>query len=165
MPVICNSIVVEAPLATTFEISNRLESWPDIMPEYKKVEVFKQEGKKKWFHLVHESGAEWTSWRVLHSKASFAYAERHEPKLPFKFMHITWTYKEIDARQTEMTWEMSFELPKDCTDLEQHWVDSLTEHTYINQAKMKAYIEARAEASSRTGLQSGGTASTGLPIQ
>ena len=145
MPLVCRSIIVDAPLETTFEISNRIDSWPDMMPEYKKAEVFKREGRMIWFRLANEAGAEWVSWRMLYPPY-FTCAERYEPKLPFKFMHLIWTYKALSDRQTEMTWDMSFELPDERREQEKDLAQQLAKHTEVNQAKMKAYIEAQANS-------------------
>ncbi len=145
MPVVKRSIIVNAPLETTFDISNQIESWPEMMVEYKEAEILKHEGRKVWFRLVNADDKEWTSWRMIY-RPHFTYSERHEPRAPFKFMHLVWAYKDLGDGQTEMTWDMSFELPDDKRDQEGQWVEGIGEHTESNQAKMKAYIEARASA-------------------
>ena len=56
-------------------------------------------------------------------------------------MHLVWTYGAVDARQTEMTWDMCFELPEDQKHQEEQWCQSMLDHTESNQKRMKAYIE------------------------
>lgn len=143
MPVVRETVVVNAPLEITFDVSNRIELWPDMMAEYKGAKILSREGRKIWFSLRDNEGHEWSSWRMLY-RPDFTYAERHEPKAPFKFMHITWTYTALGDSQTEMTWDMSFELPDDKKSQEAQWVEGMSAHTRSNQAAMKAYIEAHA---------------------
>lgn len=140
MPIISSSIVVDAPVATTFEVSNRIDRWPTMIPEYLEAEILRREGRKIWFRLTNADGASWVSWRMLYPPY-LAYAERHEPMAPFTFNQITWVYHALPGNRTFMTWEMFFELPEDsearADELEQH----MTEHTKANQAMMKDHIE------------------------
>jgi ribosome-associated toxin RatA of RatAB toxin-antitoxin module len=141
MPTIRRSIVVDAPVEITFDLSNRIELWPQMMEEYKQAEIVKREGRMIWFRLRHQNGISWTSWRMLYPP-SFACAERFEPKAPFKYMHIIWTYEAVgDASQTEMVWDMTFELPDDQKHKEDEWSANMLEHTQANQQRMKLYIE------------------------
>jgi aromatase len=143
MPNINRSIVVNAPITKVFDISNQMDRWPEMMPEYRDAEILEaKEGRKIWFRLAHESGAEWISWRVLYPPY-VAYAERQEPKLPFKYMQIVWTYTPVGPEQTEMTWDMTFELPDEQKAEEGTWTKNMTAHTEINQTKMKTFIEAQ----------------------
>lgn len=142
MPNINRSIVVNAPIEKVFDISNQIDRWPEMMPEYKKAEILDtKEGRKIWFCLGHESGTEWVSWRMLYPPY-VAYAERQEPKLPFKYMQIVWTYTPLGPQQTKMTWDMTFELPDERKAEEESWAQDMAAHTEINQGKMKSFIEA-----------------------
>ena len=148
MPTVRRSILVDAPLEITFDLSNRIDIWPEMMEEYKEAEILRREGRMIWFRLRHQNGVSWTSWRMLHPP-DFACAERFEPKAPFKFMHIVWTYKAAGsaggAAQTEMTWDMCFELPDDQRVNEDEWAANMLKHTELNQSRMKAYIENHAK--------------------
>ena len=141
MPTVQRSITVNAPIEMTFDISNRIDLWPEMMEEYKEAEIVKREGRMIWFRLGHQAGNSWTSWRMLYPP-HFACAERFEPRAPFKFMHIIWTYKPgASATQTEMSWDMTFELPDDQKNKEEEWTVNMLKHTEANQQKMKVYIE------------------------
>ena len=141
MPTVQRSIIVDAPIETTFDISNQIDLWPQMMEEYQEAEIVKREGKMIWFRLRHQNGTTWTSWRMLH-RPEFACAERFEPKAPFKYMHIVWSYKPTgNPRQTEMLWDMRFELPDDQKHKEEEFTANMAKHTESNQQKMKAYIE------------------------
>lgn len=141
MPNINCSITVNAAIEKVFKISNQIDRWPEMMSEYKKAKILdKKEGRKIWFQLAHETGTEWVSWRVLYPPF-LAYAEREAPKLPFKYMQLIWTYKPLGPEQTEMTWDMTFELPDESKAEEEKWAEGMVAHTEANQAKMKAFIE------------------------
>ncbi len=142
MPTVKETIIVNAPVEKVFDISNQIELWPEMMAEYKGAQVLEREGRKIWFSLVDANGNHWTSWRMLYPPY-FTCSERHEPRAPFKFMHLVWTYKPLNEQQTEMTWDMHFELPDDKVGFEEQWIKGLSAHTRENQAKMKSFIEAR----------------------
>ena len=91
---------------------------------------------------VDAEGNKWTSWRQIFPPL-FAYAERYEPKAPFEYMHITWTYKPLDGDKTELSWDMNFELLEKHKPNEDKWIEGMGEHTESNQAKMKEYIESQ----------------------
>lgn len=141
MPIVCQSVAVEAPLGLTFKISNRLEDWPRMMDEYEAIEILKREGRKIWFRLSTSNGVNWVSWRVIHPAGAFALAERYEPRAPFKFMQHVWVYHELSPQRTEMTWHMNFELPDQQKEKEDEVSKYLFEHSLRNQEKMKNYIE------------------------
>ena len=151
MPVVRRTITIDAPLPLTFEISNRLESWPEMMEDYQSVEILSREGRKVWFRLTQVDGSSWVSWRVIHPEGGFALAERHEPRAPFKFMQHVWTYRELEPRKTEMSWEMNFELPEEQQSNDARASAYMMEHAGLNQAKMKAYIEAQQHADAPEG--------------
>jgi aromatase len=145
MPTVRRTIIVDAPVEITFDLSNRIDLWPEMMEEYEEAEILRREGRMIWFRLRHRNGISWTSWRMLHPP-DFACAERHEPKAPFKFMHIVWTYRPAGGTgQTEMSWDMCFELPDDQKAKEDEWAASMMKHTELNQSRMKAYIESHAK--------------------
>ncbi len=141
MPIVSQSVTLNAPLQLTFHLSNRLEDWPRMMDDYKAIEILKSEGWKTWFRLIHSNGMNWVSWRVIHPVGSFALAERYEPRAPFKFMQHLWLYRELSPEETEMTWYMNFELPNQQKEKEGELSNYLLEHSLKNQATMKNYIE------------------------
>ncbi|MDT0303924.1 SRPBCC family protein [Streptomonospora wellingtoniae] len=140
MPVITKSVIVDAPVALTFEVSNRIDRWPDMIPEYLRAEILGYEGRKIWFRLTNQDQASWTSWRMLFPPY-VAYAERYEPIAPFVFNHLTWVYSALPGNRSQMTWDMYFELPEERKHEEETWRDRMAEHTEANQKAMRTYIE------------------------
>ena len=89
----CNSIIINAPYEKVFDISNDIPRWTELFGgEYQKAEIVKKEGNKITFRLTDDEGKSWQSWRLLFKDKYFAYAEREEPKFPFKYMKIIWLY-------------------------------------------------------------------------
>lgn len=146
MPEVDSSVVVDAPVGFTVDVSNDLERWPRMMADYESVEVLRREGWKTWFRLRHRNGSEWVSWRVIDRDGGFALAERDEPRAPFTFMQHTWLYQGLDDGRTEMTWVMTFELPAEDRPREADCCKYLGTHAAANQQIMKAYIEERYRA-------------------
>lgn len=84
-----NSIFIQAPFEITFKISNHIERWTELFgDEYVSAEVLGRKGNEITFRLTDEDGKSWVSKRWLHPEQKYAYASRHEPMLPFKYMKI-----------------------------------------------------------------------------
>ena len=106
----CNAIIINAPYDKVFDISNDIPRWTELFGgEYQKAEVVKKEGNKITFRLTDDEGKSWVSWRLLYKENYFAYAERHDPKFPFKFMKIIWLYTPR-PNGIELTWIQHFEM-------------------------------------------------------
>ena len=141
MVLITRSIIVNAPVEVTFDVSNRIDEWSKMIPEYLETEILGYEGRKIWFRLTNQDGATWTSWRMLH-RPYIAYAERHDPVAPFEYNHITWLYQGLPGNtRTQMTWDMCFELGAERKHEEEAWQARMAEHTETNQRAMADYIE------------------------
>jgi aromatase len=109
----CNSIIINAPYDKVFDISNDIPRWTELFgTEYKKAEVVEKKGNKITFRLTDEDDKSWVSFRLLYKENNFAYAERQDPKFPFKFMKIVWLYTQ-KSEGVEMTWIQHFEMEKD----------------------------------------------------
>ncbi|HLD82604.1 MAG TPA: polyketide cyclase [Candidatus Omnitrophota bacterium] len=106
----CNSIIINAPYDLIFDISNDIPRWTELFGgEYQKAEVVNKEGHKIIFRLTDEEGKSWQSWRLLFKDKNFTYAEREEPKFPFKYMKIIWLYTQ-KTQGIEMVWIQHFEM-------------------------------------------------------
>jgi aromatase len=106
----CNSIVIDAAYEKVFDISNDIPRWTELFGgEYKKAEVVRKSGNTITFRLTDEEGKTWQSWRLLFKDTYFTYAEREEPKFPFKYMKIIWLYTPVPGG-VKMTWIQHFEM-------------------------------------------------------
>jgi ribosome-associated toxin RatA of RatAB toxin-antitoxin module len=138
---VIGAIEVHANMRHVFAISNDVLRWPEIMIGYKRTTIIGRQGHKLWFEILHSNGASWKSWRVVRPDLNFAYAERFKPKEPFQFMHILWTYKEVETNLTAMKWDMEYELANERDPNSEQLHKMLADHTPSNLARMKQFIE------------------------
>ena len=141
----CNSVIINAPYDLVFDISNDIPRWTELFgSEYKKAEVVKKEGNKITFRLTDEDDKSWQSWRLLFKDKNFAYAEREEPKFPFKYMKIVWLYTQ-KSEGVEMTWIQHFEMEKQAKFNDQQIEGFINEGSKTNLKIFKAIIEKEAK--------------------
>lgn len=139
-----NSVIINAPYEKIFDISNDITRWTELFGgEYKKSEVVKKEGNKITFKLTDDEGRSWQSWRLLFKDKYLAYAEREEPKFPFKFMKIIWLYT---PRQNgiELTWIQHFEMDEKAKFNDSQVEGFINKHSKDNLNIFKAVIEREA---------------------
>lgn len=139
-----NSIVINAPYEKIFDISNDISRWPELFGgEYKRAEVVKKEGNKITFRLTDDENRTWQSWRLLFKDKFLAYAEREEPKFPFKFMKIIWLYTPR-PQGIEMTWIQHFEMDEKAKFNDQQVEGFINKHSQDNLKIFKEVIERQA---------------------
>jgi aromatase len=140
----CNSIIINAPYEKVFDISNDISRWTELFgAEYKKADVLRKEANKITFRLTDEEDKSWQSWRLLFKETYFAYAEREEPKFPFKYMKIIWLYtRKPDG--IEMTWIQHFEMESKAKFNDTQVEGFINEGSQKNLKIFKKIIEAEA---------------------
>ncbi len=156
----CNSIIINAPYEKVFDISNDIPRWTELFGgEYQKAEVVKKEANKITFRLTDDEGKSWQSWRLLFKDKYFSYAEREEPKFPFKFMKIIWLYTPmpdgmalaIGGQTTafwpvEMTWIQHFQMDEKAKFNDEQVEGFINKHSKENLQIFKAVIEKEANS-------------------
>lgn len=137
-----NSIFINAPFEITFEVSNHIERWTELFgDEYVSAEVLSREGNEITFRLTDDEGKSWVSKRWLHPEQKYAYASRHDPMFPFKYMKIMWLYQEQDGG-TLMTWIQDFEMDPKFTKFTAEQIEGfINEHSQHNLKIFKNVIE------------------------
>lgn len=140
-----NSIFIQAPFEITFRISNHIERWTELFgDEYVSAEVLGRKANEITFRLTDEDGKSWVSKRWLHPDQRYAYASRHEPMFPFKYMKIVWLYHEQDGG-TLMTWIQDFEMDPGFTKFTAEQIAGfINEHSRHNMKIFKDVIEKEA---------------------
>ncbi|MGE0267600.1 MAG: polyketide cyclase [Candidatus Omnitrophota bacterium] len=140
-----NSIFIQAPFGITFNTSNQIERWTELFgDEYVSAEVLNRTGNEITFRLTDEDGKSWVSKRWLHPEQKYAYASRHEPMFPFKYMKIVWLYHEQDGG-TLMTWIQDFEMDPGFTKFTEDQIAGfINEHSRHNMLIFKDVIEKEA---------------------
>jgi aromatase len=140
-----NSIIINAPYEKIFDISNDIPRWTELFGgEYKKAEVVKKEGNKITFKLTDDEGRSWQSWRILFKDKYLAYAEREEPKFPFKFMKIIWLYTPR-FEGIEMTWIQHFQMDEKAKFNDEQVEGFINKHSKDNLKIFKEAIEKEAK--------------------
>ncbi|MBI4982513.1 MAG: SRPBCC family protein [Candidatus Omnitrophica bacterium] len=141
----CNSIIINAPYDKVFDISNDIPRWTELFGgEYKKAEVVKKEANKITFRLTDDEDKSWVSWRLLFKDNYFTYAERHEPKFPFKFMKIIWLYTP-KPEGTELVWIQHFEMDDKAKFNDEQVEGFINKHSKENLLIFKEAIEKEAK--------------------
>jgi aromatase len=136
----CNSIVINAPYAQVFDVSNDIDRWKELFDEYKESVITKREGNKIVFRLTNQEGQSWQSWRLLFKDKKFCYAEREEPKFPFQYMKLIWLYREVEGG-TEMTWIQHFTMDGKAKFNDEQVEGFINKHSQDNLLRMKQIIE------------------------
>ncbi|MBV8539480.1 MAG: SRPBCC family protein [Pseudonocardiales bacterium] len=147
MPRIENSIDINADAHRVFDITNDIARWPKIFNEYSAATVISQEREGRYteivFELTNPEGSSWRSWRLLDHRELTAIAERRDPRYPFEYMHLRWTYEPVPGG-TRMTWVQDFELD-DTFDVPLPTVlERMVAHTRQNQDAIRDKIESGA---------------------
>ncbi len=145
----CNSIIINAPYDLVFDISNEIPRWTELFGgEYQKAEVVKKEGNKITFRLTDDEGKSWQSWRLLFKDTYFAYAEREEPKFPFKYMKIIWLYTP-KPEGIELVWIQHFEMDGKAKFNDEQVEGFINKHSKENLEIFKQVIEKEADKQKR----------------
>ena len=140
-----NSIIIDAPYETVFDISNQIERWTELFgDEYAKADVLERKANEITFRLTDEDGKSWVSKRWLYKDLKFAYAKREDPLFPFKYMKIVWFYTETEGGIL-MTWIQDFEMDPKFTKFTAGQIEGfINKHSQDNMKIFKKVIEAQA---------------------
>ncbi len=141
-----NSIVINAPYSLVFDISNKIERWTDLFgDEYISAEVLERKGNEITFRLTDDEKKSWVSKRWLFKENHLAYASRHDPMFPFRYMKIIWLYNET-PEGTEMIWMQDFAMDPNFTKFTETQIEGfINEHSQHNMKIFKKVIEAEAK--------------------
>ena len=141
-----NSIIINAPYSQVYDTSNRIERWTELFgDEYVKADVLERKGNEITFRLHDKDGKNWVSKRWLYKDLKFAYASRHEPMFPFKYMKIVWFYNET-PEGIEMIWIQDFQLDPGFTKFTEQQIEGfVNEHSQHNMKIFKKVIEQEAQ--------------------
>ena len=137
----CNSIIIKASYEKVFDISNDIPRWTELFGgEYKKAEVVNKQANKITFRLTDDEDRSWQSYRLLFKENYFAYAEREEPKFPFKYMKIIWLYTP-KPEGIEMSWIQHFEMDDKAKFSDEQVEGFINKHSNENLKIFKRIIE------------------------
>ncbi|OLT26138.1 polyketide cyclase [Nocardiopsis sp. CNR-923] len=142
------TVVIDAPMDLVWDMTNDVESWPELFTEYAEAEILERRGDTVRFRLAlhpDEDGKvwSWVSERTPDRESRTVRAHRVETG-PFEFMNIYWEYLPVDGG-VEMRWVQEFhvkdEMPFDD--------DAMAEHIRTNTAEQMPHIKEQVEKAAR----------------
>jgi aromatase len=145
MPRTDNSIVINVPMQTVWDITNDVAGWPKLFTEYAEVEIMERRGNTVVFRLTMHPDANgkvwsWVSERTPDPTTNSVKAHRVETG-PFEYMNIEWYYETVGDRQTMMRWVQDFKMkpqaPVTDADMEKH----INANTRKQMGIIKEHIE------------------------
>ncbi|MFB7447812.1 MULTISPECIES: SRPBCC family protein [unclassified Streptomyces] len=147
-----NSILIDAPLETVWEITNDLENWPNLFSEYAAAEVLERDGDTVTFRLTmhpDENGTvwSWVSRRTPDPKSRTVEAYRVETG-PFEFMDIRWEYT-VEDGAVRMRWIQDFHMKPQAPADDAGMTEHLNRNTAVQMKLIKDKIEAAARREPR----------------
>ncbi|MDG4820756.1 SRPBCC family protein [Asanoa sp. WMMD1127] len=146
-----NAVVIDAPMDLVWDMTNDVESWPELFSEYAAAEILEREDATIRFRLTmhpDEEGRVWTwvSERTPDPLTRTVRAHRVETG-PFEYMNIFWEYAPEGAG-VRMRWVQDFHMkpgaPADDAGMTAH----LNRNTLVQMDRIKRLVE---EAAARVG--------------
>lgn len=144
-----NAVVIDAPMDLVWDMTNDIESWPQLFSEYGAAEILDERDETIVFRLAlhpDENGKvwDWVSARTPDPVTRTVRSQRVQLG-PFKYMWIYWEYVQTDEG-VRMRWVQDFELqaglPLDDAGMQAR----MDGNTAVQQRLIKDKIEAAARA-------------------
>ncbi|BBA97555.1 putative cyclase I [Actinacidiphila reveromycinica] len=142
-----NAITIAAPVDLTWDLTNDLESWPQLFSEYAAVEVMERDGDRVTFRLTmhpDENGTvwSWVSERVMDRSTLTVRARRVETG-PFEHMDIRWEYAEVPGG-TSMRWVQDFAMKPTAPVDDAAMTDRINRNSVIQMERIRERVEKQA---------------------
>ncbi|MFC9537376.1 SRPBCC family protein [Streptomyces sp. NPDC056975] len=139
-----NSITIDAPLDLVWDITNDIESWPQLFSEYASLEVLSREGDTTTFRLTmhpDDNGKvwSWVSERTMDRAKRTVRARRVETG-PFAHMDIRWDYTET-PEGTRMDWVQDFAMKPEAPVDDAWMTDNINRNSVTQMGLIRDQIE------------------------
>jgi aromatase len=141
---IVNAVVINAPLALVWDMTNDVASWPTLFSEYAAVQILRRDGPSVTFRLTTHPDAEgrawtWVSRRDIDPGTHTVHAHRIETG-PFEYMNIHWHYQPVTGG-VELRWTQEFQMKPDAHVGDAAMADHLNGNARVQMARIKEIIE------------------------
>lgn len=142
-----NRILIYRDFDFTFDLSNRIDLWPQLFTEYQDAQILELSDDYIKFQLTtfpegNRPSRTWISERYLDKKNKVATAKRLDPTFPFEYMNIRWEYEPLPSDQAVlMTWIQEFNVHPDCQFTVEQMASFLNINTYKQLKSVKNKIE------------------------
>jgi aromatase len=145
-----SSIVIKAPMDLVWDMTNDVESWPQLFSEYSAAEIIARDGNTVRFRLTMHPDDDgkvwsWVSERVMDPQARAVHAYRVETG-PFEFMDINWTYRETGGG-VEMRWVQDFHMKPGAPVDDAAMAERITKNSAVQMERIKTLVEEAVGAS------------------
>lgn len=146
-----NEIFIAAPYDLVWDMTNDVESWPELFSEYATAEILNREGDTVRFRLTmhpDENGKiwSWVSERTTDRKTGTVHAQRVE-KGPFEYMKIRWNYT-ATQEGVRMRWVQDFHMKPEAPVNDAGMTDRINRNTVVQMHRIKERVESAARAAS-----------------
>jgi aromatase len=144
-----NEVVIDAPLDLVWNMTNDVESWPDLFSEYSKAEILERDGDTVRFRLTMHPDADgnewsWVSERTPDRDRLTVRARRVEPGW-FERMDLFWVYEQTDDG-VRLRWIQDFQMRLDSPVDDAAMTERLNRGTSVQLPLIKERVEAAARA-------------------
>ena len=141
-----NEIVIDAPLALVWRMTNDISTWTTLFSEYSEATILsEQDGTIRFRLALHpdENGKVW-SWVSARTpdEATHTVRSQRVETGPFKYMWIFWEYFETPGG-TRMRWVQDFEM-KPWAVADETMTERLNRNTAVQMQRIKGILEAEA---------------------
>jgi aromatase len=142
-----NRVVIAAPLAVVWSMTNDVPSWPQLFSEYSEAIVEYREGATVRFRLSTQPDSSgtvysWVSERTADWDTRTVRSRRLETGV-FQFMNIVWTYREVEGG-VEMRWTQDFAMKPDAPANDEQMTRYINRNSALQMARIKGLVEAAA---------------------
>lgn len=142
-----NSILIDSPLELVWEMTNDIESWPQLFSEYQSAQILRRDGNTIRFRLAlhpDENGKvwSWVSERTPDVETRTCRSMRVEPG-PFKYMFLFWEYVQT-PQGVVLRWLQDFEMKPGMPLDDEGMAARINRNSLVQLALLKSNIEAAA---------------------
>ncbi|MGI8694090.1 MAG: cupin domain-containing protein [Geodermatophilaceae bacterium] len=139
-----NSIVIAAPLDMVWDMTNDVESWPQLFSEYQDARVLEQIGDTLRIRLTLNPDPDGRTWSWVSDRtpdrATRTVRSHRVEKGPFEYMELAWSYHQV-ADGTRMRWVQDFAMRADAPFTNKAMTERLNHNTRIQMQVIRDNIE------------------------
>ena len=145
-----NSVLIDAPLDLVWDMTNDIESWPELFSEYAAAEVLTRQGNTVTFRLTMRPDGNGVSWSWVSERTAdpttMTVRSHRVETGNFEHMDIFWEYRR-ESGGVRMRWVQDFHLKPSAPIDDPAMTERLNANSGIQLRLIKKKIEAAAARS------------------
>lgn len=139
-----NSVLIAAPMDLVWDMTNDVESWPNLFTEYADTEILSRDGDTIRFRLTLKPDPDgrvwsWVSDRTPDVQTRTVRAHRVETG-PFTYMNLYWSYH-LEGDAVRMRWQQDFAVKPDAPFTEEQVTERINRNSPIQMDAIRDTIE------------------------